>query len=189
MSRIQSNTPPLKDTLFTTDIWSWSLPTHLQIHTVAQKIREYQTNNPGRTASNRYGWQSASQNTKDIPIWLSATIHEIRDNMLAAVYQDLGLNRTPQLANFWYNINPPGAFNWTHSHPNCTFSSVIYLENTTTSGPIVFENPHHTIAGLISERAILPKEGTVLLFPATCPHRVEPNMSNSDRVSIAVNWI
>ena len=189
MSRIQSTTPPLKDTLFTMDIWSWSLPTHLQIHTVAQKIREYQTNNPGRTASNRYGWQSASQNTKDIPIWLSATIHEIRDNMLAAVYQDLGLNRTPQLANFWYNINPPGAFNWTHSHPNCTFSSVIYLENTTTSGPIVFENPHHTIAGLISERAILPKEGTVLLFPATCPHRVEPNMSNSDRVSIAVNWI
>ena len=188
MSRIQSTTPPLRDTLFTTSVWSWSLPAG-QTHTLAQKIREQQMLSPGRTASNRYGWQSHSMTQKDIPIWLSATIQQVKDQMLLPIYQELALDRTPQLANFWYNINPPGAFNWTHSHPNCTFSSVIYLENTTTSGPIVFENPHHTIAGLISERAILPKEGTVLLFPATCPHRVEPNMSNSDRVSIAVNWI
>jgi uncharacterized protein (TIGR02466 family) len=108
--------------------------------------------------------------------------------MLTPIYQELSLDRTPQVVNFWYNVNPPGAFNWTHSHPNCSFSSVIYLENTAQSGPIVFENPQ-AIVGTLAERAILPREGAVLLFPATTLHRVEPNLSTRDRITIAVNWI
>jgi hypothetical protein len=178
---------PLRDTLFTTSVWSWQLP-RADCQQMADKIRELQQSDPGRTASNRLGWQSRSMTNRDIPIWLSNSIHEIRDHMLTPIYQELGLDRTPQVVNFWYNVNPPGAFNWTHSHPNCSFSSVIYLENTAQSGPIVFENPQ-AIVGTLAERAILPREGAVLLFPATTLHRVEPNLSTRDRITIAVNWI
>tara|TARA_R100001463_G_scaffold125463_1_gene182925 strand:+ start:292 stop:906 length:615 start_codon:yes stop_codon:yes gene_type:complete len=102
----------------------------------------------------------------------------------------------------WVNINPPGATNVYHTHPNSDYSCVYYLKNEADTG-IMFVNPMMHLGAfntttftnkkLIDDtRAspqykVVPKRGDLLMFPAYLPHWVEKNEGTEDRLTIAWN--
>ena len=101
--------------------------------------------------------------------------------------------------NMWANIAAgPGYFHQRHSHPNCFFSSIIYLRGNETSETI-FHDPRDQIKVLMpnylestrlnTTAFRLPfKEGFIAIFPAWLSHNVlSEGKDNSDRITITCN--
>jgi len=98
----------------------------------------------------------------------------------------------------WANVNPPNSYNISHQHPDSFLSGVYYLQSPENSGNIIFEDPRNPWCLLQSsylkfdefsslEVSYEPKEGMFMLFPSYLSHRVGPNLSKEDRVSISFN--
>lgn len=98
----------------------------------------------------------------------------------------------------WLNINPPNSFNWEHEHPNAFYSCVVYLKTPKNCGQISFRSSCYQYSSFLDEATknklgihgsyfYSPNAGDVLLFPGTLLHRVYPNKSKEDRISIAFN--
>lgn len=83
-----------------------------------------------------------------------------------------------KLAGIWTNISPKGGYNVEHVHPEAILSGVIYIQANADHGCIVF-----------GDHKIVPKTGTVHIFGALEPHRVEENDTDVDRISIAFNYV
>jgi len=81
----------------------------------------------------------------------------------------------------WLNINYPKCYNTLHSHDeradNCL---VYYVKVPEDSGDIIF-------VSIDGEKTISPKENMILKFPPGLCHCVEPNFSEDNRISIAMN--
>ena len=153
----------------------------------------------GVKISNRLGWQSDNLIAEDgVDILLrpiAQTLGEIFELSLK-LQRPAGVT----IGNIWANISGRGAFNWSHTHPGCVLSGVLYLKTPPRSGSIVFEAPHDS-AYLLSLLSQETREGyglhadwwpptypgQLLLFPAHVKHRVEPNQSDRDRISVAFN--
>ena len=163
----------------------------------AKKLKE--DNPEGRILSNQGGWQlevdpqlpGAAETLS--PIWTAA----------AAAFDD-GLGLTPGLEltldNVWVNISSPGDFNWDHTHPNSFFSGVAYIEASPESGDICFVADSHLDASnyllkpeirqkynMHGRWNFSPEAGSILIFSSSLVHRVYPNKSPNDRISIAFN--
>ena len=98
----------------------------------------------------------------------------------------------------WININPPGAHNDIHIHPNCHLSGVYYARVFPDCGGIFFRDtrmmslmlkPPITQATkfMATEVRMRPEPGRIFVFPAWLEHGVEPNSGKQDRVSFAFN--
>ena len=98
----------------------------------------------------------------------------------------------------WANINPPGARNSSHSHPNNFLSAVYYVATPVSEGRIVFEDPRQQAVVMMPPiEEFTPyngnnvvfdvKPGRILLFPAWLNHSVPPNRGREDRISLAFN--
>lgn len=96
------------------------------------------------------------------------------------------------ITGLWGNISSTGHCNDVHTHtetPNYSpdnnlFSGVIYLQTPPNSGAIIFRHPLNI--NTCYEKQPFPN--CVYLFPNYCPHGVDPNFSNQDRISIAFNF-
>jgi uncharacterized protein (TIGR02466 family) len=83
-----------------------------------------------------------------------------------------------------------------HTHPKSVLSLVLYLKTQENCGNIVFKNPtlaqHYPCNTALQEfwgEYWLPsKKGSMYIFPAYLPHYVEQNLSEEDRISIAINF-
>lgn len=120
---------------------------------------------------------------------LQAAIHQIK-----LVYQPtVPLN----LKKYWVNINPPGAYNVRHNHPNTVLACTLYLQTPENSGDFVVHNPNPAamFAAYSNKRAhynfsefrITPTPGMFLAVPGWLDHSVDLNTSDSDRISISMN--
>ena len=105
----------------------------------------------------------------------------------------------------WINVNPPGAFNAPHTHPNWALSGTYYVSTPARSvstapdalsGAFEFLDPRVNAAASSIEGApcfeqdaivMKPKAGMLMIFPAYLRHWVYPNDEESERVSIAFN--
>lgn len=94
----------------------------------------------------------------------------------------------------WGNVNPPGAFNLPHSHPDAFWSGVYYVNCPEPNAAIQFLDPRdasgcHMLMGMTfpQEHSHLPKAGELLIFPSWLRHWVFPNASTQNRISIAFN--
>jgi len=99
--------------------------------------------------------------------------------------------------NMWANIaDGPGYFHEKHSHPNCFFSSIIYLRGSKSS-PTTFSDPRSQTQVLTPDYSIynfingstfqLPYfEGSIAIFPSWLPHNVLGD-NNSNRITISCN--
>jgi uncharacterized protein (TIGR02466 family) len=110
-------------------------------------------------------------------------------------------NKLRFLMEGWINVNPPNAYNVPHDHPGSFWSGAYYVMNDHTGeaeslgGAISFLGPHHPPAGQAVVKApifggnhtLRPASGTLLLFPSNAKHWVHPNMSASDRITVAFN--
>ena len=83
---------------------------------------------------------------------------------------------------WWINKAMPGEKTGIHDHSiRAILSGVYYLSMPTDAGNIVF---HPKGA---KDVEIVPREGAVLLFPASLRHSVMENESDAERVSLAFN--
>ncbi len=100
----------------------------------------------------------------------------------------------------WVNINPTGAYNVSHIHPNSDYTFVYYLtdDNSTIylTHPHLYEQHNHLLSvqpevrqtySLEHYHTISPNKGDILVFPSYVPHHVESNNKYTDRISISWN--
>ena len=100
---------------------------------------------------------------------------------------------------FWFNVGEPGAYQEYHMHPRSDFSLVYYVKVNKDSGNIVFQDTSSisdTFPLVVDDLtyasyrtcSYTPKNSLVLIFRSGLAHMVEKNISNEDRVSIAMNF-
>jgi uncharacterized protein (TIGR02466 family) len=100
---------------------------------------------------------------------------------------------------FWFNIAAPGAYQEYHLHPKSHFSLVYYVQTQKQCGNIVFQTADTLtdMFPLIADQATYasykncfytPKDSLLLIFKSTLLHMVEKNLSDKDRISVAMNF-
>jgi len=102
----------------------------------------------------------------------------------------------------WANINPPGAFNRPHIHPNSLWSGVYYVKTQENCGHLKIEDPKTISLMTVPRRTDkpLPKhlwnevhfepvQGRCIMFPSWLNHTVDINKSNDIRISVSFNFL
>ena len=151
----------------------------------------------GLVLSNIGGWQSES-----IYHSFNNIIKETISESITSYFKEVFTTSEYKILNLWMNINKKGDLNVPHDHPLCDLSGVLWINTPKECGNIEFQSPQHfNCAREIGEYKeefrkkthcypgywIPPKEGTMLLFPASVVHRVHVCQSDEDRISAAFN--
>ncbi len=149
----------------------------------------------GRNISNVGGWQSNDFNLNNPPKELKDLTKSIFD-FSSKICDFLNIERTLS-GNGWMNINEYGHFNWSHTHPESALSGVYYVKTPDGCGNIEFENPSMSMMTSIKVKGYNPfnsssinipsEKGTMYIFPGWLPHKVHPNLSKEERISISFN--
>tara|TARA_B100000287_G_scaffold150874_1_gene142729 strand:- start:206 stop:814 length:609 start_codon:yes stop_codon:yes gene_type:complete len=155
----------------------------------------------GVIKSNRGGWQSPAVYTQFNNILSDIVKKEVTDYFtINKIFKEgVGI----YFDNLWININPKGAFNVRHVHPQSDISGVWWINIPKDSdGRLYFVNPHEYThyeeiqsyseefkksTSSYPEFYHEPTEGVILLFPSNLHHYVEENMSNKERISVSFN--
>jgi len=98
----------------------------------------------------------------------------------------------------WANINPKGAHNSSHMHPNNYLAGVYYVALPAEKGTIFFSDPRAQAQTMLppakqwnkyigNEIRLDVKPGRFVLFPAWLVHSVPINPSEEHRISISFN--
>ena len=99
-----------------------------------------------------------------------------------------------EITNWWLNINEKGNYNTTHTHPNSDLSGIWYI--TDNDGELYFQDPliqtrsklYEHILGVKNAGIQMDcKAGSLLIFPADVPHRVEEHVLDTKRISVSFN--
>lgn len=102
-----------------------------------------------------------------------------------------------RLAESWFNFFQKGGFQFDHVHPGSRVSGVYYYQTTEGDGELRFSNPVGQLAmGVFPYDGqeppvarVVPKVGRMVLFPSWLSHRVQPIVSDGERISISFNLI
>ncbi len=103
-----------------------------------------------------------------------------------------------EITGCWANINPTGAINSSHNHPNNYLSGVYYVATPPRSGDIEFTDPRLQATSIVppikrrnkfnsNSITLDVKPGRLVLFPAWLVHSVRVNQSLDDRITISFN--
>ena len=162
-------------------------------------VIQWSQKDQGIKRTNLKGWHSETDMHK-IPVF-KPLVDELF-KMQHEIYKEEWLDKEPMIGNMWANINPPGAMNRPHIHPNSHFSGVYYIKAPKNSGQIVFNDPRTLSHMLLPTRIektppsylwrevrVDPLEGRILMFPSWLWHCVDPNESNDIRISVSFNFI
>ena len=180
--------------LFSVPIYSKQL--NLNIDEMIKYCLFIKRKTKGVKRSNQGGWQSRILQGNHPP--LNSLFNEILK--AANDYREVISYKYPlQIDIAWININGYKDYNIQHAHPNSVLSGAYYL--TSNNSNIVFINPaaphmeydwcpdviekyneHNSPNWMIS-----PVENQLLLFPSWLSHRVEPNLTEGERISISFN--
>ncbi|MEN8131682.1 MAG: 2OG-Fe(II) oxygenase family protein [Pseudomonadota bacterium] len=98
----------------------------------------------------------------------------------------------------WANVNPAGASHGIHGHPNNFLSGVYYVQTQPGADSINFYDPRiqtgiirppvtELTTGNTDQVVVQVSVGALLLFPAYLQHSVDPNRSQTLRISISFN--
>jgi uncharacterized protein (TIGR02466 family) len=160
----------------------------------------------GAVKTNRGGWQS----TADLQHWPEPAVRQLVERMvgLAREYVERQTGRRDEaFANgwkirAWANVNERGHFNRSHDHLGkySYFSGVYYVnvgdieEGQAGGGRTRFEDwsfvavdVDHEADPLRRDVFMTPRNGRMLLFPASLMHSVEPYHGDAQRITIAFN--
>ena len=101
----------------------------------------------------------------------------------------------------WVNYMKPGEYNPLHTHDNCNFSAVLYVDipkllekeikeyKGTTKGPGAISFIYGEENGqAITNKESIPVNGDLFIFPHNLRHTVNPHKSKCERVSIGINF-
>lgn len=118
---------------------------------------------------------------------------------LGGVFDYLKINaEQAAITGCWANVNGPEARHRPHTHPNNLLSGVYYVKTEAGADKITFDDPRaqnfvicprfkEATLQNSAEMHLKVREGTLLVFPAWLQHRVGPNDSGSERISVSFN--
>jgi len=163
------------------------------------KILKWANHDRGISRTNIKGWHSTSD-MQERPEY-----KELIDLLYRAqktIYEQEHLASEAFLGNMWANINPPGAMNRAHMHPNALWSGVYYVKAPKNSGLLRIDDPRSSAAmsrprmkegtppkRLWREVSYEPVAGKLIMFPSWLTHSVDPNESDDIRISISFNFV
>ena len=178
---------------------------NIELVKLAYKLKE----NPKNKRSYHLGWVSKIFQLEDSIYFKQFFDDKLNDiNNFVSQYE-LIHNYNIKCDGIWFNINPQWAYIFTHTHSGSDFSAVYYLQipkikyqsGHDQGNKIVFDNPNpaqmnhpfyqkNMRYNEINSNTwgIEPKEDMLIMFPAHLPHRVNQNLSEKDRISIAFNF-
>jgi uncharacterized protein (TIGR02466 family) len=164
-----------------------------------QDIINWSKEDIGLQKTNVKGWHSPSNMHKKEEY--KPLIHELFV-MQFDIFKEECLDSEPFLGNMWANINPPGAFNRSHIHPNSLWSGVYYVKTQESCGHLKIEDPKTISLMSVPKRTneTLPKhlwkevhyepiQGRCIMFPSWLNHTVDVNQSNDIRISVSFNFL
>jgi uncharacterized protein (TIGR02466 family) len=145
------------------------------------------------------GWHSTDQLHRRPE--LQEFVAELHNNMaeVAGSYRIDANQVSLELATCWAVVNGKLASGAIHCHPNSFLSGVYYVNTTEETGNIFFQDPRpgaNTSLCPVTEFApwtirqvsYQPAPGGMLIFPGWLYHGVEPNLSETPRVSLSFNF-
>jgi uncharacterized protein (TIGR02466 family) len=114
-----------------------------------------------------------------------------------------GIETDAHIIESWYHVTQKGGYHDAHSHPNCSWCGIYYLNpgdvTEETGGLNRFYDPrvnaeHYTDLGTayLGGQGVwdfVPTEGQVVIFPSYLKHSALPYFGDKDRVVIAFNAI
>ena len=185
---------------FATPIWTGTVADapalNRALETACYALRE---RDPGGSQNtNVHGWQSQAdiQHEPDFSALIPKLLEACKEAGRSAHFK-------PDARYFieaWANINPPGAYNLVHTHPNCHLSGCYYISAPPDSGRLFFRDPRpavHVTCPPVEGQSPLamnnlrvpPEPGRLYIFPAWLEHGVEPNAGRQDRLGVAFNIV
>jgi len=185
---------------FSTPVWINEINNSENINTELKNYiyKEKEKNPEGAKKSNVNGWHSDEFDLKNEN--LKNFISEISKNIESAI-KDMNWDLETQIVkitSMWSIINNKDAFNEKHHHGNSALSAAYYVKAKQNAGNIVFYDPrqanvfHHPTSKEVNSvnaqvQSVTPKAGTLVLFPSYLEHKVNPNLSNDERIVISFN--
>jgi len=185
---------------FSTPVWINEINNSENINTELKNYiyKEKEKNPEGARKSNVNGWHSDEFDLKNEN--LKNFISEISKNIESAI-KDMNWDLETQIVkitSMWSIINNKDAFNEKHHHGNSALSAAYYVKAKQNAGNIVFYDPrqanvfHHPTSKEVNSvnaqvQSVTPKAGTLVLFPSYLEHKVNPNLSNDERIVISFN--
>ncbi len=154
----------------------------------------------GVVKSNKRGWQSQPILPGEPNILIDTVLKEVVDyfSIEKIFKENVGL----KITNLWINVNPKGAYNKYHTHPDSHLSGVWWIKTPKNCGELWFSN-HQAFdryAELESysegfkeststylDYYLEPQEGGMVVFPSFLTHHVAENESNQERISVSFN--
>jgi hypothetical protein len=165
-----------RQNIFTTPLWRIEgAPQQLidELYQGAYKFKELYSDNPNR--SNEGGYQTPFLDWKEF--------HPQGIEYIEKVVGDIFKFKVNE---WWYNINPKGAWNTPHTHPDCDFALVLYL--TDSDRLLQLQNPFPQRKNTGGDHiGINANKGDIIIFPSDLVHYVKPNQREEDRISISMN--
>jgi uncharacterized protein (TIGR02466 family) len=163
-----------------------------------REILELKEKHPGVRRSNRDAWHSGEEflalRSPSIG-WVLQNAVRFGRLALAKTHQDWATSEL-KLGHYWANVLGAGGWNAPHHHVPSHWSGVYYVSvgqvgagGTELGGHIEFLNPSpwQSHLGKVGNFAYGPRDGLLLLFPASLVHFVHPNHNEEQRISIAFN--
>ena len=188
----------MASTLFPTLVWTALLDDHptLNARLEAASYRLRELDQAGVANTNVAGWQSRN-NLQAVPVFAGFIAQILRIMRQIGESQSFRPDAEYRLQ-AWVNINPPGARNQIHIHPDCHLSGCYYVRTPPDCGGIFFRDPRKlslmTRPPIVqetrftaTEARMRPEAGRFYIFPAWLEHGLDPNRGDSERISIAFN--
>jgi uncharacterized protein (TIGR02466 family) len=105
----------------------------------------------------------------------------------------------PVMSSLWCNINGQYSSHSEHLHPLSHISGVFYIDCPPNSGSIIFKDPRPgrtmvppPTAEFRTENSmqvsVPPEDGKLLMFPSFLEHRVEQNLTTTERIGMSFNF-
>ena len=185
-----------RDYFFPTPVYRTDLARaeELNVRLVAD-IRAWRERDPGGTfrsnAPQLGGWHSATDMHRRAEFTeLALEIFEL----IHGVFADQGYAPAwePVCDSMWANVNPRGAFNRHHTHPDALWSGVYYVRTPDDCGLLCLTDPRpqaHVITPYFDSRRrsahtwaeayYQPVAGRLIAFPAWLVHSTHPNMAGA----------
>jgi len=179
--------------LFTTSIFTIDIDPGVDMVSIVKDLEA--SGESKMPASNAGGWQSAKKNYNSIE-----EIQPFLDIVTLAtskIYEAYAVDKKAVLSEYWFNLNRNKDFNWPHTHPHSFFSAVFYIKYPPDSGKIVFDRPDPLNDWIkfksVNERnaptlTVEPRSNMLLIFPSYYRHKVDQNLTDEERITMAFNY-
>jgi len=183
--------------LFTTPVWKLKIE-GIDNKSIAEYIYGVESKSPGVYISNRGGWHS-SDLEGPYPSAINDLFSLLQEYVVTECSKITNIDDL-EIGNFWFNINRKGDYNISHDHQKCILSAVYYIQvQEENTGNLIIERSDNSQFFLGKYRnkskfsslnlSINPEESYCYIFPAWTKHSVDRNESNTDRISLALNFV